>query len=765
MRKFHKLVCVYGLVLSFLLTSTLPVSAAQTAAGSNSANQSVTGQAYAGQTGQTGKTGQASGVVSLFKDVSSNDGNILFINYLANLGLMKGFPDKKFHPLDKVTRAEAAVLLVRAAGLKTGQDKSRFSDVTPKHWAYGSINAAVAAGFLRGYPDGKFRPDSLISRAEGLSLFLRLSKQPDPGVALPPLSDVNAKHWAARPVAIGLAAEMVGLTANKKQFLPDAPLIRGDMARVLGVMLVKDPDLAQTTLPDKLQVLTGVVKVTRAGSQVSEEIKDSTSVNAGDIVTCSANSSAELKFPDGTGVLLKEKTEIVVKETQGRSYIKADGSKGTAVELLNLDLKKGKIFGALPTSDDTEENKQEPEVKKASADYIDANTTGDTPGLFKILATTGTTGTTATAPGSKQASGKVAWWQTHQTKKVKVKVDMPWGMAAIRGTFWNNSVDEEGRSSTNVLVGTVEVESGGQQVKVAAGQVTEITKPEAPPAPPAPQTTVNKQEWVQVKEWAVERFEEIKTNQETVIAPPPPVSLPQQPKQQEPQQQKPPQQPQQPELPKLPELPDIEGLLGKIEKEVPPITPPPTTSSNEGSSPSIAVNGVTLDQYKLILPAGGAAAALYANVFPDIATNKFVTWSSSNTTIATVAKGAYDYEGIVTPKAAGTAIITVRTNDGSYTDTATVIVKDNWVAVTGITVYPESLKMYIGYDRPVILVPKITPVNASNKEVFWSSNHPEFATVSEGGVVTAISEGTAIITARTRDGNITAQCTVEVGID
>lgn len=732
MRRFTKVVLVYGLVLNFLLTGIAPAYAEQAAAG---------------------QTTPANGITSLFKDISPKDSNILVINYLANRKLLKGFPDKTFHPTARVTRAEAAVLLVRAAGLKTGEAKSRFNDVGPKYWAAGSINAAAAAGYLRGYPDGKFRPESMMTRAEGLSLFLRLSKQPDPGVELPPLADLNSKHWAARPVAIGLAAGMAGLTANKKQFLPDAPLTRSDMARVLGVLLVKDPALAQTTLANKLQVVKGTVKITRAGSQMTEAIKNSTALNAGDIIAIGPDGVAEVTFPDGTGLFLKENTELQVKETRGRSYIKSDGSPGTAVEWLALDLKQGKLFGALATSYETTSSKQEPEVKKASVDGLSGSSPVLPSGVFRILAAKDKT---VTATDKKVANSQsVPWWQAQQTKRVRVKVDMPWGMAAIRGTFWENIVYPDGQFRTNLLTGEGEVNSGGQVVNMQAGQSTQVTGFQAPPAPPAPLTVQDKQEWVQTKEWAQQRAQEIQTNREPVIPPPPPVSLQ---LTQQPGQPQQPQQPQQPvvEQPQLPAVtfPDITSVINEALQSAAQGASEASNSSSGSSSSSVAVNGVTLDQNSLVLKAGGQPVALVANVFPDTASTRAVTWTSSNEAVVTVANG------VVTPKAAGEAIITVRTVDGAFTETATVTVKDTWVEVTGVSLDKSSLILTAG-GKPEILVAAVAPGNAANRAVTWSSSDKGVVTVSNG-VVTPIASGTATITVTSIDGSRTATCIVTV---
>ena len=79
---------------------------------------------------------------------------------------------------------------------------------------------------------------------------------------------------------------------------------------------------------------------------------------------------------------------------------------------------------------------------------------------------------------------------------------------------------------------------------------------------------------------------------------------------------------------------------------------------------------MTLDNITLTLTAGGTAGTLTPTVAPSNATNKAVTWSSSNESIATVANG------VVTPVAAGTATVTVTTEDGSYTESCTVNVEE-----------------------------------------------------------------------------------------
>ena len=178
-----------------------------------------------------------------------------------------------------------------------------------------------------------------------------------------------------------------------------------------------------------------------------------------------------------------------------------------------------------------------------------------------------------------------------------------------------------------------------------------------------------------------------------------------------------------------------------------------TVTENAGS---IAVTGVTLDPTTLALTVGGEAKTLTATVSPDNATNKAVTWTSDKPAVATVA------DGKVTPVGAGTAIITVTTVDGSKTATCTVTVTENAgsVAVTGVTLAPTTLALTVGGEAKT-LTATVSPDNATNKAVTWTSDKPAVATVADGKV-TPVGAGTATITVTTVDGGKTATCVVTV---
>ena len=169
---------------------------------------------------------------------------------------------------------------------------------------------------------------------------------------------------------------------------------------------------------------------------------------------------------------------------------------------------------------------------------------------------------------------------------------------------------------------------------------------------------------------------------------------------------------------------------------------------------TVSVTGVTLDNTSLSM-AIGDTKSLTATVSPSNATDKSVAWSSNNTSVATVSSS-----GVVTAKAAGTATITVKTNDGGKTATCTVTVSAAVVSVTGVSLDRSKLTLTEGFTKT--LTATITPVNATNKEVKWTSSKPSVATVDANGKVTAIKEGQATIKVTTVDGEKSANCVVTV---
>lgn len=166
----------------------------------------------------------------------------------------------------------------------------------------------------------------------------------------------------------------------------------------------------------------------------------------------------------------------------------------------------------------------------------------------------------------------------------------------------------------------------------------------------------------------------------------------------------------------------------------------------------VRVSGVRLNVNTLELKVGDTHQ-LTETVLPTNATNKSVTWSVNNSNVSVL-------NGKVTANTIGTSIVTVKTNDGSYTATCniTVVAKEQTINVTSVSLDKNTLSMNIGDTQK--LVAKVLPITATNKAVTWKSNNTN-ATVVDG-TITANKAGSAIITVTTVDGGYTDTCSVTI---
>ena len=173
-------------------------------------------------------------------------------------------------------------------------------------------------------------------------------------------------------------------------------------------------------------------------------------------------------------------------------------------------------------------------------------------------------------------------------------------------------------------------------------------------------------------------------------------------------------------------------------------------------SPEITIDilptSVSLNLTSLNLNSG-QTNQLRATVLPENATDKTVTWTSSDTNVATVST-----DGLVTAVNGGTATITATTSNGK---TATCTVKVV-IPPTGITLDKQELA-FDDVGLTYQLTATVLPENATNKTVTWTSSHPDVATVDDNGLVTAKGEGITFIYAYTSNSKM-AYCKVTVGL-
>ncbi|MDB5120108.1 MAG: Por secretion system C-terminal sorting protein [Sphingobacteriales bacterium] len=162
------------------------------------------------------------------------------------------------------------------------------------------------------------------------------------------------------------------------------------------------------------------------------------------------------------------------------------------------------------------------------------------------------------------------------------------------------------------------------------------------------------------------------------------------------------------------------------------------------------LSGVALDRDSAFVGVGDTTR-LTALMAPADVTNKGVSWKSSNPNVALVSAN-----GLVRGMGPGTAIITITTNEGSKTDSAVITAAN--ILATGVTI--DSVTAIVGVNNTNKLTATVSPANATNKAVVWSSSDTTIVKVNGTGVITGLAPGTATITVTTQDGAKTASSIV-----
>jgi len=201
-----------------------------------------------------------------------------------------------------------------------------------------------------------------------------------------------------------------------------------------------------------------------------------------------------------------------------------------------------------------------------------------------------------------------------------------------------------------------------------------------------------------------------------------------------------------------------------------------------GTSSPVAVTGLTVAP-KAVSVAVNDTQTLAVAIAPPNASDKAITWTTSDAAVATVSAA-----GIVTGVAEGTATITAAARDGGRTDTCAVTVTAARVTVSHIEFWSSLSLVHGGYPNSASLFANVYPSNVTNRTVTWMSSDPKVASVNPGAsrmvdaldpapvtagtntgtytmahtAVTAVAAGTAVITVSADDGRMTAECIIEV---
>ncbi len=186
-----------------------------------------------------------------------------------------------------------------------------------------------------------------------------------------------------------------------------------------------------------------------------------------------------------------------------------------------------------------------------------------------------------------------------------------------------------------------------------------------------------------------------------------------------------------------------------------------TVSSNNGKKVNVNVKVketiIPVSRVSATLSNGsitiGQSTTIKTVVEPSNATNKNVTYASSDSGIASV-----NSSGVVTGVKAGTATISVTSSNGIKTN---LVIKVNGILVKKINLSSTNLSLTTGATEK-LSVKSIEPSNASNKGVKYTSNNPSVATVTSDGVIVANKAGSAVISVTSLDGGASSSCNVKV---
>jgi hypothetical protein len=157
-----------------------------------------------------------------------------YIEPLAGSGVIGGFPDGTFHPNDLITRAQFASIVVHALNLPAASG-ANFADVKPTYWAANAIGSASSAGLITGFPDGTFKPEDKLTRAQALVVLSKsLRGSSCGGNSISRYADSQSvPGWALPAVTAAAKAGVIVDFPDANEIRPNALATRGEVAAMM----------------------------------------------------------------------------------------------------------------------------------------------------------------------------------------------------------------------------------------------------------------------------------------------------------------------------------------------------------------------------------------------------------------------------------------------------------------------------------------------------------------------------------------------------
>ncbi|WP_218079476.1 S-layer homology domain-containing protein [Anthocerotibacter panamensis] len=164
-----------------------------------------------------------------------------YVETLSQQGVIGGFPDGTFRPNNFITRAQFAAIAAKALNLPTSGGGDQFVDVSRGYWASRAIQAVSSSGLVTGFPDGTFRPEDRITRAQALVILAKaLPQSATDAQALAAYRDSRAvPEWAMASVTKAASARIIVNFPNSDEIEPNSLATRGEVAALMYQTLDK----------------------------------------------------------------------------------------------------------------------------------------------------------------------------------------------------------------------------------------------------------------------------------------------------------------------------------------------------------------------------------------------------------------------------------------------------------------------------------------------------------------------------------------------
>ena len=248
---------------------------------------------------------------SNFSDISPTDWYYTYVQDIAKAGITTGYPDGTYRPSALVTRAQMAAFIARAMKLNVPKEcsNSPFYDIDTSKWYCKYVEAIKDADVTSGYPDGSYKPDDYVTRAQMAAFLvkaLHLDKQP---CTTKPFVDVPTDAWYCPYVQ---ALKNAGITSGYPDgtYRPNAAVTRAIMAAFLAkafiesngfneLTVINSSEQAKSLIPDMANTIAFLSNSAKISASMPQSVIDALSSRSRNVTLLNNSSRFLLRSDDG----------------------------------------------------------------------------------------------------------------------------------------------------------------------------------------------------------------------------------------------------------------------------------------------------------------------------------------------------------------------------------------------------------------------------------------------------------------------------------